>query len=414
MRRINLNVKKNKAHICLVYQSEFPEIGEIRLFKIYNALIKNNFNVSILCKKINKQGKRLWFYSGRDIKLNDISSLCPSWILKEASPFNPFWTWAMLKLNKVSKIDLFIVRGMRLVLPTVAASRLLSCPVIADMSENFVGLAKLAKNYNKNLKWWQKQIRNRIFVRILEYFSVKLADFIWVVIDENKKRYISWGIPPNKIEVVSNVPEIEYSLDTENNEYDSNIFDKSEKLIYMGWISPERGLDIVIESMQFILKKIPSAELIIAGSDRGQGYLSDLKNLATKIGISDKIRFIDYSTPSDIKELIKNCCIGLVPHRINELTNTTIPNKLFDYMAAGIPVASTPMKPVERIIKETGAGIVIPCDPRGMAESLCALLIDKAKLKEMGMNARNAILKKYNWEIESKSLLQSITMLINK
>ena len=50
--------------------------------------------------------------------------------------------------------------------------------------------------------------------------------------------------------------------------------------------------------------------------------------------------------------------VGLVPHHADEAWNTTIPNKLFDYMAAGLPVISSDARPCARILRSTGAGLI--------------------------------------------------------
>jgi len=171
---------------------------------------------------------------------------------------------------------------------------------------------------------------------------------------------------------------------------------------------------LVIQSMPFLLKKMPLVRLLIVGGDAGLGYISRLKRLAEEIGVAERTLFYGYSYPEQMRNMIRNSSVGLIPHRLNELTHTTVPNKLFDYMAAGIPVAATAMRPVVRILKETGAGIIIPCNPEGIADSLVALLSNKDKRIRMGQNGRRAILMKYNWGAESKKVIRSITNLIER
>ena len=98
-----------------------------------------------------------------------------------------------------------------------------------------------------------------------------------------------------------------------------------------------------------------------------------------------------------------------MPHRKNDSWDTTIPNKLFDYMAAGIPVVSSNAAPCARILRETGAGSIFASgDAQGMAASI-EEVSQPGVGAEMGAAGRQAIRTRYNWEYDTVTLLNAVS-----
>src|SRR6267142_2015112 len=71
---------------------------------------------------------------------------------------------------------------------------------------------------------------------------------------------------------------------------------------------------------------------------------------------------------------VSRCDVGLVPHHATESWQTTIPNKLFDYMSLGKPVIVSNARPTARIVTEERCGIVFKDrDANALAEAIVAL-----------------------------------------
>jgi glycosyltransferase involved in cell wall biosynthesis len=98
-----------------------------------------------------------------------------------------------------------------------------------------------------------------------------------------------------------------------------------------------------------------------------------------------------------------------VPHHARESWNTTIPNKLFDYMAAGLAVVSSDAVPAARVINETGAGLVFRSgDSRDLAEKLTQL-VDIQTWERFRRLGREAVLSRCNWESDTRVLLDVVS-----
>jgi glycosyltransferase involved in cell wall biosynthesis len=100
--------------------------------------------------------------------------------------------------------------------------------------------------------------------------------------------------------------------------------------------------------------------------------------------------------------------VGVIPHHADDSWNTTIPNKLFDYMAAGLPVLSSDAAPCARILGETGAGVLFRHgDATALADAI-GLLRDFGTRQAMGEAGRSAVRDRYNWEADSARLLEAV------
>lgn len=179
------------------------------------------------------------------------------------------------------------------------------------------------------------------------------------------------------------------------------------KLLYIGGFQTERGLDQVIKAMKHVAREIPRVQLIIAGEGHYGNYL---KSLVQKENVSRYVKFTGWLKFQDIPGYIMQSDLCLVPHVYNDFINTTIPNKIFQYMALGKPVLVSHARPLARIVREADCGFVFES---GNVHDLAKKIIDakKANLVEIGMNGKALVEKKYNWNETSKILLYAYDVL---
>jgi glycosyltransferase involved in cell wall biosynthesis len=124
------------------------------------------------------------------------------------------------------------------------------------------------------------------------------------------------------------------------------------------------------------------------------------------------VEFLGTLPHAEALRVVGEADVGLVPHHAGGSWNTTIPNKLFDYMAAGLPVVSSDAAPAARVVRETGAGLVYASrDAVGLAECL-RTLFDAPTRARMSAAGRRAVREKYNWERDSDVLVRTLQSLI--
>ncbi|MDZ7687759.1 MAG: glycosyltransferase [Halobacteriales archaeon] len=166
-----------------------------------------------------------------------------------------------------------------------------------------------------------------------------------------------------------------------------------------------RGLDTIIEALPMIRAEVPEVKVRFAGKSYF-GTKNNLEDLAESLGVEEHVEFTGWIDPEEFPKYMKAADIGLVPYRSIPVTNTTVPNKLFQYMAAELPVLVTDTDAVGRIVRETNSGVVVPAeDPDAFAEGAIELA-DPDRRAELGRNGRKAVEEEYNWERDAERLLK--------
>lgn len=175
----------------------------------------------------------------------------------------------------------------------------------------------------------------------------------------------------------------------------------SEKIVlYQGYFFKDRGIEQLIESFKYIR----GARLIL----RGYGPTETLlRRIASDKGLEKKIIF---ASPVKMEELIKYASeadIGIIPYIGTNLNNQfATPNKLFEYMMAGLAIAGSDLPELRSIILGNNIGKVFnPTDPEDIARTVNEMLSDESLLSKMRNNSIKAAKEKYNWENEGRKLI---------
>jgi glycosyltransferase involved in cell wall biosynthesis len=104
--------------------------------------------------------------------------------------------------------------------------------------------------------------------------------------------------------------------------------------------------------------------------------------------------------------------VGLLPFRDTPHIRVTLANKLFDYMAAGLPLIAVDVPPMRRVISETQAGVLYPPgDAPALADAIVGLLGASARRERLGANGRRAVVERYCWQIDETRLLRELERL---
>ena len=101
--------------------------------------------------------------------------------------------------------------------------------------------------------------------------------------------------------------------------------------------------------------------------------------------------------------------VGLLPFLDCAHIRITLANKLFDYMAAGLPVVAVDVPPMRRILDESGAGLLFPPgDVPALAQRIVALLCDSQLRRSCGTRGRAAVQRKYRWSVDERAFLTAL------
>ena len=318
-----------------------------------------------------------------------------------------FWKNALENIVEQYGIDAIHVHDLPLVKTALFVAKKFNVPIIADLHENFP----------EGIRVWRKiemTVGTNVFNLIspvwrwkrLEKSLLKKVDKLITVVDEAKYHYVDeCGISAEDITVVINTADLELF---DNIEIDKSLVSKYKNdfvISYIGsFFAHHRGLDTVIKAMLKISEKIPNAKLLLVG----QGQIEEsLKKLCSDLKVRNNVVFTGWVDFNFVPTYIAISDVCLVPHYSSGHTNTTIPHKLFHYMAMKKPVIVTDCKPLKRIVEECDCGIVVPSGNYDkMAEAIVRLSEDKEFARELGRNGRSMVEERYNWNNEGTKLVE--------
>ena len=208
--------------------------------------------------------------------------------------------------------------------------------------------------------------------------------------------------------VVSNTPYLS-SLGISNMNTDKMPF----TIYTSGSHSDKRHCMQTIEALPLILKKIPEARLIFAGTYFPDNYAIKLKSKAKELGVEIRVK-TDGMLP--YKENLTRTAqmeVGCVFYEDNVNNRVTVPNRLFEYMYAGVAVIGESFNEVKMVIEESNCGCVVnSSDPESIAEGIIRLFSDIPGLRKMQSNARNRIVSTYSYEYELEKMINFYNTLI--
>lgn len=379
--------------ICVVYHGgEFPPSERIE--KTAKSLAAAGHQVFLLCNNYGEFPLHEEIVGGVHVIRVRPTFRSRGWnrILKFPVFFNPLWILQLLAVIRRFHIDALQVVDVPLSLAAVYVGHACGLPVVLDMWENYPEFLR----GRAKADWKTLVFRNYLVARAAEICAVRRVDHIITVVEEQRERLIADGVPEDRISVVTNAFDEEMFLRTPVG--DDTPLDAEPgcyKLLYVGGLGVERGLEDIIRAAPLVLADIPELRIYIAGRGTEEHRL---RKLAAHLGVAGHVHFLGWIPFADIHSYIAKSDLCLVPHVYNAFINTTIPNKLFQYMALGKPVLVSHAKPLARIVNESRCGFVF--ESGNPADAAAKILLAYRSLPDatIGERGRHSVQQRYTWE----------------
>jgi glycosyltransferase involved in cell wall biosynthesis len=305
-----------------------------------------------------------------------------------------FWRKYVRDILSKEPIDVIHIHDLPLAIIGLELKRSKGIKVVLDLHENYPALLEISKHTNT---FFGKLLSSGKQWREYEKKCLSEADRIVAVVDEMKERITLIGTEPGKIYVVENTP-----LLTAGKVVQKRIQNDTLRLIYVGGLTYHRGLQYVLRGIAKIEKLPVSLKIIGSGS-----YYSELKSISDRMSLSGKVIFTGKLSRADAEKELSGSDIALIPHLRSEQGDNSSPNKLYEYMASGIPVLASNCRSVKRIIDETGCGTTYIYDsPDDIALKIQDLFLAREKLSHFSENGILAVNKRYNWAMTSMNLIE--------
>lgn len=180
-------------------------------------------------------------------------------------------------------------------------------------------------------------------------------------------------------------------------------------LIYMGNVSMMWGLDLVIEAMARLVRVIPQARLLLAGTGEG---LATLQSLSHRLGVAENVIFLGTLAYQALPSVLAEADVGIATAQPdNQFRKYATPLKLVEYMAAGLPVIASKTGQTEIMMQQADAGILINHSVEEFVAASINLLTDRA-LAERYSRAAIAYAARFDWSLLMEQVYQYTQVLL--
>lgn len=187
------------------------------------------------------------------------------------------------------------------------------------------------------------------------------------------------------------------------------LFPHQKIILHLGAADEGRGMEQMIEAAKCFNDDMA---LVFLGGGKTE---KQAQEMVSKYNLKDKIYFLPSVQPGEIIPTIKSADLGLaLTQKISSSYYYSLPNKLFQYIAAGMPVLGSNFPEYKKIILQNSIGEAVdPSKPKLIAEKIIKML-KKGNQKKYRQNLVGLAKEKYNWSIEEKKLLNFYKRLESK
>lgn len=296
--------------------------------------------------------------------------------------FDHCFTW--LKKNNI-KVDVIHSHDLNTLSAGVKLAKALHAKLIYDSHELYNEMAG-RKQLDKNFGYY---LENKLMAYVDHLIVVNPY-----VQDEFEKRY---GKKPTVI--LQNTPI--FNIDVPRDGLESfreryNLNERDILLLYQGGVNPHRGIEETIRAIGLLPSEY---KLIIMGNGM---IKTELIKMVAVLGLNERVFFYDQVPAEDVLYYTKQAHIGLVMYRNTSKNNFySTPNKIFEYMLAGIPAVASNHPGKSYIVEKEGTGICTEENPADIAEAVKKIIGNYDFYRSNCLANR----MKYTWDTEKEKLI---------
>ena len=371
-------------------------MGQIIYSSVTTDLVTDN-RVHKVCTSLDKMGYRV-VLTGR--RYADSPALepreyetrrMPLWFRKGPLFYAEYNVRLFLRLL-FSKADVLLANDLDTLAASVLAGKLRRLPVVYDSHELFTGVPELVDRPRIRRIW--QWIERQCLPHVALAFTVSPS-----IAEHYQKQY---GIP---FTVVRNLPaKIDQPVSPATPEKAASMDEDTTRepqakpvILYQGALNKGRGLESAIRAMEFL----PEARLVIAGAGDIE---EELKQMASQI-TTGNVTFAGRLGPGQLNQLTRTASLGIsVEEDMGLNYRYALPNKLFDYIQARIPVVVSDLPEMRRIVEQYGIGLVATShNPQTLASHFRTALF-VTSLRNEWLRGLEKAANELTWEKEEQVL----------
>ena len=269
--------------------------------------------------------------------------------------------------------------------PICLLFRLIGKPVIFDVHENIGEQIKDKKWLNPIFSIFLSYIYNFLNTFFTKFYNIIIAEYSYAEIYEkiNSKHHF---------DVVLNFPEVQFL------EQFKNVKRQGNEFFYIGVVSNERGLDVILDALGLLASKNYDFKMHFVGR------VFDKVDWNKHSKIRDKVIFYGRKSLDEGYAISSQCVAGLAVLKPIGNYVGSYPTKVFEYMAIGLPTITSDFALYKQIVEENKVGWCVDPHSSDALADIMISVIESNSLEEISQSAVSSS-EKYSWQSESKKLL---------
>ena len=348
------------------------------------SVLSTKFNVKLICI----QGANNFSTSDYVIKRVNLR-----WI--SSSTFRVLCFWLSFIYEAIrTKPDYIYANDFYLPFPAWIISKLIRTTIVYDAHELIIPTSGIPID-----------TKEKFFYK-LEKFAINNFDLI-IAANKSRAQYMfdhyNLSVVPT---AVQNIPPVPKSVLSNKDVFElypklNRKDDNDQFVVYMGDISFERGIKLLVDSAQYLPENY---KLVFVG---GGPDLNKLR--ALEADNKDRIKLLGPVPHTHVFDVLRLSDIAFLTYSMNSLNNIyCAPNKIFEYAQAGLPVVSTCQPTIKEILTVFNIGRLIGCDNELSSNRLASNIVSVVQNKEEHLAEIEKFLLKYTWQNEAMKLLNLI------
>ncbi len=364
---------------CMVVYSYYPFDPRVR--KEVRALVAKGHTVDVICLRDEGEARQE-VVDGATVHRTSLSVRRGGY-LTYAYQYTLFFLMSFCKLTRLflkHKFDVIHVHSLPDFQVFVAmVPKLYGKRIVLDLHEAMPEI--FAARFGVTTSSWQFGI-----AALLEMISSWFADRILTVNDTIKERLVKRDVEERKITVVMNSPDVSLRKDKDLTGFvkENDLKDKFV-LVYVGGINPERNIEVLIEAVSLLKRKMPIC-LFVFGYGRDD-HIEELKALRSRFGVETEVDFGAWIPHEEVLSYLNLSQIGVVSYVRNPLTEIAVPNKVFEFAALAKPLIIARLDALESLFRGS-AVFYEPGSAPDLANKMLQLSQDTKKVKELSQKTQ--------------------------
>jgi glycosyltransferase involved in cell wall biosynthesis len=380
-------------HILIIVEN-LPVPFDRRVWQEANTLSENGAKVSIICPKMKGYIKGYECINGIDIYRHSLpleASGAMGYILEYFTAF--FWEF-VLSWKIFFKKRFHVIQGCNppdLIFLVAVFFKIFGVKYVFDHHD--INPELYIAKYEKKGFFYKMLL-------LAERMTFATAAFSIATNESYKAIAINRGrMPANKVQVVRSGPKLDRLKITSGNE----TYKKGKRYLigYVGVIGEQEGIDLLLESVKYILSIRQDIQFAIIG---GGTELENVKKLAVTMNLAEYVDFYGRVDDDTMVGILNTADVCVNPDKPTIMNDLSTMNKIMEYMALKKPIVQYTLK--EGKFSAQGASLYAEnTNPVDFAEKILWLINHPEERERMGHFGYSRVVNELSWEFESKKLL---------